>query len=330
MTRILTDGAEFGDTLIWSTGTVSASSAQARSGTYSYMASDAILPIPSALSEFYIRFGWRFDSGSNAVFFRWRNSTTILGALKLNSLLKIEAYTGDAATLLATGATTISLNTWYLIEVHVKIADSLGDVEVKVDGITPLEIDFSGDTKPSTQTTVDNFRFTRISTNTWIDDIAINNTGGASDNSWCEDGHVVLLNPDDNGDVTTWSGSDGDSVNNYLLVDEIPSDGDTTYVESVTISGEDLYNFEASALTGTTIRRVWIESRTKNTVAAGGQVAHVIKTNGTEYVGSGISLLTSYARCVGEEYVQNPNTAAAWTVANLDALQAGPLVKSTG
>lgn len=328
--RIFTDGAEFGDLLFWDTSpSMSAATDQKRSGDYSYKNGTGSKNV-SAVSEFYFRIAGRWASFNSNQWLQFRKGSTVIGGLRTNtSTRRIEALT-STGTLVATGTVSLSLDTWYLIEVHYKIADASGDFEVKIDGITPFDIDFSGDTKPGADTTIDNIFVQGAGGNTWYDDLAFNDTSGSSDNSWCEDGHVVLLMPDSDGDVTTWSGSDGDMINNYLLVDEIPSDSDTTYVESITISGYDLYNLEASALTGTSIRRIWVESRTKNTVAAGGQVAHVIKTNGTEYVGSGINLLTSYTRCVGEEYTQNPNTAAAWTVANLDALQVGPLVKSTG
>jgi hypothetical protein len=156
----------------------------------------------------------------------------------------------------------------------------------------------------------------------------MNDTSGAVDNSWCGDGRVVAMFPSGNGDASQLTGSDGNSTDNYALVDEVPSNNDTDYVEGSVVNERDLYQLSNVSLpVGTTVRRVLVESRSKDTVAEGGLIALEVKTGGTEYVSADMALASSYAP-VRAEWILNPNTGVAWTQADLDALQVGPRTRS--
>ena len=157
----------------------------------------------------------------------------------------------------------------------------------------------------------------------FLDDLALNDTTGGSDNSWCGDGYVECLIPDGNGDRSDLTGSDGNKVDNYLQVDEVPSDGDATYNESGTAGEYDLYALAAFDGTNKTIRRVYVEARARSTGAVGDQCKLVVKTGGIVYKSSALSLGSNYERQVGTDYTLNPNSGIAWTDADLDALQAG-------
>jgi hypothetical protein len=331
MANVFRDGAEFGDLLAFDSvrvgGFIVVTTAQKRSGVYSYnLGQNDWMKVDLAdPSEIYARFGLRAASFGNNAYFVWYKGATELGSIRINSSSqKIEAYT-STGTLVATGSISIQLNTWYLIEVHVKIADASGDIEVKVDGVTPLDIDFSGDTKPGADTTIDSVNFSCYFSNNscYFDDLGINDTSGSVDNSWCGDGHIILLTPNANGDVTQLMGSDGNQTDNYLLVDDIPSDGDTTYVVGSGIGQYDLYNLLPSNLTDVIISRVWAEARARSIAATGDEVALLLKTGGNEYQGINNSLLTTYTRVVGSGYTENPSTSLPWTISDLDSLQSG-------
>lgn len=326
MARLVTDGAEMGDNIGYATTNFAASTSQKRSGNYSYYANDAVglLMAINPANEIYVRFGYYTDTETQNSLFAWQSdSSTVLGNLTLeNYLLKLKV----GASIVASSAGSFSKNTWYLFEVHIKIADSGGVIEVKVDGLTWFN--YSGDTKPSTASNISHLRFAKQYNGVYFDDIAVNDTTGAVDNSWCGDGHAIALVPNANGDLSQLTGSDGNSTDNYLLVDETPSNSDTDYVEGSTVDQKDLYNLSASGLSNVNILRVWGESRSKDTTTAGGLLAITLKTEGTEYDSGDIALSTSYAAVKGPEYRVNPQTGVAWTVAELDALQVGPKTRS--
>ena len=325
MARLFTEGAEMGDLLTWNLiGEVTVSTSNPRSGLYKIITENgqAFTKVVTAGSEFYIRFGFNTNEDGASKLVSWYKGTTELGSIRrvaATDLLTL--YTGTN-TLVATGTISVPPYTWCLIEVHVKIADSGGVIELKINGSMDATGTFTGDTKPDTDTTIDKIYFSGAMQN-WFDDIAINNTAGATDNSWCGDGHVIALVPNANGDSSQLAGSDGNSADNYLLVDEVPNDGDSTYVESSTPNEKDLYNLTASGLSNVNILRVWAEGRAKDTTTGAGTVKLVVKTESTEYDSDNIDLTTIYSQQIGTIHTVNPNTSAAWTPTQLDALQVG-------
>lgn len=337
MTRLFTDGAEMGDlmsiplTSISFATVLTADSTTKRSGSYAYKLisnnstnqSLVLIYTHNAINEVYFRFGLN-TSNTDVPFtvFIATDNTTPIVQLSLGAKI-LNAYVNGS--LVASGTLELANNTWYLVEVHFKMADS-GIIQSKINGV--LDINYSGDTTPGAETTFNRtcFGFLNASfryTNTFVDDIAINDTSGATDNSWCGDGRVIALTPNANGDSSQFVGSDTNSTDNYLLVDEVPSDGDTSYVESATVGEKDLYNLTACGLTSVNIARVWIESRAKDTTTGDGTIKLLAKTESTEYESANIDLSTSYAAQKGTDYTVNPNTSAAWTTTQLDALQVG-------
>jgi len=322
MTRIFTEGFESGDLLFFTSHASVLSTSVVRSGTRSLQNANIgnlnSKNIPS-VSLAYFRFAFNRVSTFS---FRWYNGATELGSIRHNTTSnRIEIYT-STGTLVATGTKEILANTWYLIEVYVNIADA-GTITVRVDGIQ--DATYSGDTKPGTAVTMDSVRYYL---NGYLDDLAMNDTSGFEDNSWCGDGRVIALTPDGNGSLSQLTGSDGNSTDNYLLVNEVPSNGDTSYVQGSTAELADLYTVAGSGLVGATIHRVWVESRSRDTVATGGLISLIVKTNGTEYDGATKTLGTAYAVITGDDLRLNPNTGVAWTIAELDALEIGVKTKS--
>lgn len=322
MARDFTEGFELGDGYFWNNTLGGAiSSSTKRTGTYSWQLTGTCGRNITATSEFYMRFAVYMTNADNTAGRpSWRNSTTTLGSMRFAGS-RLLAYV-STGTLVATGATLILENNWYVIEIYVKIADANGRIVIKIDGNT--EIDYTGDTKPSTQTTVDNILFGGV-TGTFIDDLALNNVTGGADNSWCGDGQVFAYLPNGNGDSSQLTGSDGNTTDNYLLVDETPNDGNTTYVESSNSGDKDLYAIADATLGDYTISRVWVDARGIDTVAAVGQINLGIKpSGGSEDWSAALSLLTTYTKQLnGTVYTVNPLDSAAWEDADIDGLQIG-------
>jgi hypothetical protein len=214
----------------------------------------------------------------------------------------------------------LQINTWYLIEVHVKIAAIGGVAEAKVDGVS--DINYSGSTQPGSDTTINRINYWG-STTFLIDDLALNDTAGGVDDTWCGDGKIVMLRPNAAGDVTQLTPSAGA---NWECVDECPPNT-ADYVSSATAGQYDLYNCNTYTLqSGEVVRRVQVEARCLEESALGDSIKLGVKTESTEYFGASQPVLTSYRRYVGNDLKVNPNTAAAWTQLELDALQVGVTV----
>jgi hypothetical protein len=326
MTRVWSEGFEMRD-LVGYTASAGAgiSTTVKRSGGASFYSYDwtsgYLNKSITAVSELYLRFATYLDNTDTRTL-TWYHDATELGHIHI-STGGINISTNG---LTDAGAHTLSASAWFMIEVHIKIDDATGVVEVKFDGIA--ECDVSGDTKPGADTTVTSLKFSSSgSTYTilYLDDMAINDTAGGVDDSWCGDGKIIKLTPDD--DVTTELTQYPALTDHHADVDDYPADGDTTYVQGTVVDEEDLYELSASGLVAAdvdTINRVWVESRSKDTVASGGEVALFIVSNATEGTGADVVLGTTYAtKVMSQEFLQDPDGPAAWDVAALDALQAG-------
>lgn len=335
MTRVFSEGFELQD-VVGLTTTGSIVTTRKRSGSASLeLAKTGYLNLPvSDLAEFFIRFGLYKVSGAGTqgFYMYWRHGTTVLGSLYINFASNAFLEAKVSTTTQDTGTIPLSGSIWYLLEVHVTIDDATGVIETKVDGVT--DATFSGDTKPGADAHVDNIYFysesggLSQSFNFDLDDIGINDTAGGVDDSWLGDGRIIVIKP--NGDTATLQLTPSAAVDHNTLVDDIPADGDTTYVEGSVVDERDIYDLAACGLSDVIITRIWTEARAKDTASSGKTIALITKASGgAEVEGGDVVLAGTYTvKVLGAEQLVNPVDSAAWEVADIDALQGGPLTAS--
>jgi len=282
-----------------------------------------------AVSEFYLRFAVNLDPHDvltgTIPQIQWRFGSTVVGYLTFGTCFNLNLYIGGV--LVDVGYNILYPHTWYLIEIHVKISATVGIVEAKIDGNSVLDIDFSGNTGTGT---IDNIKFWMETgglgelSYAYFDDIALNDTEGGVDDSWAGEGKIIVMVPND--DSAPLELTPSAAVHHHLLVDEVPYDGDTTYVEGSVVNEEDIYKLTPSGLVDVDINRVWVESRTRKTAAVDGHVALVMKpAGGAEQVSADIELLTTYStKPLGPEYLENPVDTNPWEVADIDLIEIGP------
>lgn len=270
-------------------------------------------------SELTVGFAVRKVSGtSNAVFFRlnanslpsgfwglfWSNS----GSLQLQK----QETTVDTYT-----ATLLNDNAWHYINFYALIDASAGSIEVYVDGV--LRLSFTGDTVGvglESGTSVKRFRLLAgLTTPFEFDDFYIY-TGGKNVFEAFVD--TIFPTADDSVAFTPSTGMD-----NYALVDEVPADGDTTYVESSTNGHTDLYELQ-DGVPGS-IEAVEVNVRCRST-SGSTNMRPTLETGGVEHAaGSATSISTSYVE-VRATYDVNPETTTPWISSDVDALLAGQKV----
>jgi hypothetical protein len=281
-------------------------------------------------SELYVRYRFRMASGIAA-------SNTLLSIVEFKNASGEQcnlAIRTDALQLIARKGTTVlgtavgalSLDRWYLIEIHVIVSDTVGVFDVKVDGTTILSLGSSLDTKTQT----DNAQINTITffgaaggiSNflSYIDDIAVNDTAGSVNNSWVGDGRISALIPNGAGDTQQFTKNTGAS--NQEAVDEIPPDDDTTYVADSVSGHKELETLSASDSNTGVVNGVGVWIRAKKTDAGAQSIETLIKNGTTEDAGTSTALTTAYVY-YRKIYDLDPDSVAAWTKADLDALQAG-------
>jgi hypothetical protein len=223
----------------------------------------------------------------------------------------------------ATGGESVSLGKWNLVEMHYKLADSGGVFQIKIEGI--LLLDWSGDSNPNTSTQVSSIRLRGDNMSVlYLDDIAINDTSGTEQNSWPGDGHILMFDANGNGDFSQLTGSDGNSTDNYLLVDETPPDSDTTYVVGNTTGQKDLYNVENHNLpSNAALTLLWGQVLARAEAAGAGDIKVLLKSGATTHASPVRTPTTNYSLFRTDYLTKDPSDDQAWSFNDLDTVQVG-------
>ena len=155
-----------------------------RTGTYSLRfqntASYVIQTFSADCAELYFRMAMRISTGSigkTANFLEFRDSDAALQlALKYNAGTQTFTLL-RGTTLIASGAIILSADVWYVLEGHILMSQTVGEVVIKINGV--VDINFSGDTVQTALVSVRSFKVRGISDSTYHDDFAVNDTTGS-------------------------------------------------------------------------------------------------------------------------------------------------------
>lgn len=146
----------------------------------------------------------------------------------------------NSNTVVATAVAPHAPESWHRYELKALIADS-GNAEFRVDGETLIT--YSGDLRSSASViTPMSLTFGDGNGNMYhTEAVAMDTVGSAPFNTFLGDFTINAYSPNGNGANSDFIGSDGNSTDNYLLVDERPF-SNADYVSSGTPGAKDLYN----------------------------------------------------------------------------------------
>lgn len=220
----------------------------------------------------------------------------------------------------ATGV--ISSDVYHYIEIKKKYHATLGTLEVRVDGAIVIN-----ETNLTTGAVEAGLPFHWGNTgNTgmdevWVDDVVIMDGSGSDNNDFKGPCVVETLLPDGNGNSSDMVGSDADSTDNYLLVNE-SNPNSSNYVGSDTEGEKDTYTMDNVSDSGLVVVGVIAEVISSKTDGGTKYMRPVIRVNSVDYPGDSKPLAEGY---VMQSHVWdlNPNTAAAWTGTILNGTEVG-------
>ncbi len=224
-------------------------------------------------------------------------------------------------TIIQTSSLTFSgTSAWYSIESKVTVHDSTGECIVKVNGVE--WINFTGDTRNGgTSTRPDGFIFGYNNGSLILDDFLLNDTTSGANNSWPGEISIVGIRPAGNGANSGLTGSDGNSTDNYLLVDETVLNT-SDYVGSATAALLDTYDMSAVGKTGTVVAVQNLAYAAKSD-AGTKSFKHVTRSSGgTLLKSAAVALSTTYLLYSGPIWLTDADVAA-WTVSNVNSAEFG-------
>lgn len=230
-------------------------------------------------------------------------------------------------TVLATGTTSLALSTWYFIEFKVFIHDTTGTAELKINGVTELSLT-NVDTKNTANASANAVRLGAAGASsggtqaTWLfDDFYVCDGQGATNNNFLGDVRVEAIFPDGNGNSSQMLGSDGNSTDNYLLVDEATPNDDTDYVSEDTVDQKDTYAYGSVTPGSGTVHGVQVLPYARKTDAGARSIKSVARVSGTEEDSATKVLSMSYLYL--SDIRETKPGGGAWSISDVNGAEFG-------
>jgi len=218
---------------------------------------------------------------------------------------------------------------WYYIEVKFNCVNSIGadTFQLRINGNVAINLDASTDMQGTALSGVDEVQLQGVSNYTIFDDLYAVDLTGAVNNDYLGDIKIETLYPDGNGNSSDFVGSDVDSTYNYLHVDDVTQDGDSTYTESDTATEKDLYTFDDLAGTPLSIVGISIECYCRKDDSGSRTGKLISRVNSTDYEGSEFAPGEAFTYR-SEIQELNPDDSAVWETADVNGAEFGIKVES--
>jgi len=217
----------------------------------------------------------------------------------------------------------ITTDTWHSIEVRVVHSNTVGVVQVHVDGVQV--INFSGDTIPASAADIDRieFRAPTFTGNALLDDFYILDTNGSAPvNTFLGDWKIDTIFPDGDGNYTEFDTTNG-SATHALNVDDNPPDDDTTYNETATANDRDTFTMaNLAAITSQVVFSVQQVTRAEG-ISGTSNFQNMFRISASDYNSSSFTTTQNvylYFLTIND---LNPDSAAAWTETIINGLESG-------
>jgi hypothetical protein len=313
--------------LVTVVGTCVVTSDQARTGTYSYKCSgggqvNAMQLAFTAQTSGYLRWAsmWGTVTSSHGEYLRFYDSdgSTVNLSIYWNGIDQwVRIYRGALDTLLAestgvpVGGDEEQFNVW---EFYWNIHDSTGAATLKLNGGTLLN--FSGDTSNGGNADVARIAWapgTSFSLN-YVDDVIIRT------DDWPGRGGIYVLSPDAGSSLENWTASAGNPED---CVDELPvSFTDYISTDAAVAGTQHLVGAAALPVTSEAINAVGVAVKILTDDSAPGDALTLLKAGSTTDQGSSTGV-TGTGAWIATYYLTNPDDAAAWEDADVNAVEIG-------
>lgn len=202
-----------------------------------------------------------------------------IGQITLNTSGQLGLWylNGASMTQIGSNSSALSTNTWYCIELHVDDTGGAGAgiVEGRLDQAvfaTASNLTFgTNNGVPNGVCGFGNVALTPSATGTfYYDDCSINDSSGATQNSYPGAGALTLMLPNAAGDSNTFSvnvGGTAGAGNNFTRVNETPPNDATSYNGSATLNQLDLFRCNDPAIGTDTVSCVHVLGRMSQSVS---------------------------------------------------------------
>jgi len=232
---------------------------------------------------------------------------------------------GAGTTLLGTSAPDlVRMGEWYFLEFKATIDGAVGTATVRVNGVQVLAL--TGQNTVGGLAAGAALSFIQLtgaaSSGASVDDLYVLDSTGGTNADFLGDVRIEYLHPDGPGATQAWDVV-GAATHYQAVWDTAGPDDDTTYIHTATAGLVDTETFSNTGLPAGSIYGLQIGLYARKTDSGLRQIAPVVRAGGTDYVGTNKEpSFASYAYLI-QLYETNPATAAAWTIADVNAAEFG-------
>jgi hypothetical protein len=281
---------------------------------------------------YYQNNGFLYGADGDASVLHFTNPAGIIMLTVILQSGTLRVNTGDEgdATVIAYADFNFLARVWYFIEVKVKFSATVGTVQVRVNEEEVItETDGNKNTSNGATTylypSVIRIGQTGDAAACYVDDIYIADDVANGVDDFLGDVALEVLDPNANGTTSDFVGSDADSANNYLLVDDPDVDGDSTYVESNTATEKDTYNVGPLSGTPAAIPAVSVKSYCKKSDGGSRTFKHISRSGGSEETSAVLYPSTGTYRHMQSHFTEDINGGSpqAWTAAAVNSAEFG-------
>ena len=269
-----------------------------------------------------VGFAYRYTKAQAMELLRLQDAGTVHVNLAMDSSGRL--YVARNGTPIGSvAANGLQLNVWHYIELKVLISDGSGTCAIRVNGVEVATNDLSADTRNGATAVVNQvviYSSQTFSSAVDYDDFYVCDDNGSTNNDFLGDIRVQPIFPDGNGNSSQLVGSDGNSTDNYLLVDETdPNDAD--YVESSTVGEKDTYTYGSLTPTAGTVYGVQVMTRAAKTDAGARSVCSIARLSGTEVDSADKTLSTTYQYL--RDIRETKPGGGAWSISDVNSAEFG-------
>lgn len=278
--------------------------------------------LPSSTATKGVSFYFRvssFNPGAPVILFR--EGATVHVAMYVDTTGEI-FVARNVTKIGANSVNSLSVATWYHIEIKTFVHDTTGTVEVRVNGTSTGWINLTGqDTQNGGTGVIDTIAFTGPSSVTSdFDHFVVWTTTGNAPIDFMGDSKIVpIYVTGDSAVDNAWTASTGSAK--YAMVDETSTNDDTDYIYSS--AAGNIQGFTKPACGVTTIRAVAINVMNRKDDASNYLIAPTCRSGGTTYVNATTAAPAATYTQTQWIYDQDPATAAAWTESGLNNAEFG-------
>jgi hypothetical protein len=270
--------------------------------------------------------GWVNFGGSQptGIIFGVGEGTTLHTELRANGAGRLTVTRNG--TLLATGSTTtLATNTWYFLEYKTTISDTVGVVQVQVNGASESLTFVTGnatnqDTRNGGAGTVTSFSiYQQTSATAGYAGVFLLDSSGSNANDFIGPCQFVVRRPTTAGNSAQFTGNFGPNWAN--VADDIP-DEDSSFNASTTAGHIDLFEGDDIPVSSGTVIGIQHNLRVKQDGGAGRTVRPKTRISSTNYNGTTVATSGSYATIIEPASV-SPATSSAWTISEINGAEFG-------